>query len=79
MVLETKYAAGQKHPRLVIADQPQTLAQYEEGAQAMNAQQIVEFQEMLDIYFDLLTLVIEMINTKPCILLHQLNIFQLVH
>ena len=44
----------------------------------MNAQQIVEFQEMLDIYFDLLTLVIEMISLSTCILLHQLNILLLI-
>ena len=78
IILLTKYAPGQKHPQLVIAETAGTLLQYEEGAQAMNVQQIAEFQAMLDIYIDLLIILIEMISMSPCMLLHRLNLFQLI-
>ena len=59
-----KYVAGHGHLRLAIAETAGIQTQYAEEVLAMSVLQILQFQAMLDIYFDQLILIFEMISTK---------------
>ena len=78
LTLITKYVAGQRHPRLAIAETAGIQVQYVEVTLALSVLQILESQAMLDIYFDQLILQFEMISMNKCTLLHQLKLFHLV-